>query len=223
MQIKGSEQGLFTIVETDDASRAGHPAFWHHSSKTVKTMGAVANARLKERPAKEPAAQARMLRKAGRLQLARELRHAPQRVASVLCDERMLGVSSWITLLPKEPAPGKEEALCLWLNSTPGLLLRILVANRPYLGRSRVPNEVARRLPVLDVDALTDAQRESAILVFQALGRKQLQGFAHLAEDQHRRDLDHRLFKDVLGLDIGDELDGLARSLNREPTLTVRH
>ena len=107
-------------------------------------MGVVANARLTERPDKSADAQAEMLQRAGRLQLARELGHAPQRVAAALADEAMLGVRSWITLLPRQLEPGKEEALCLWLNSTPGLLLRILCANRPYLGRSAVPHEVAR-------------------------------------------------------------------------------
>lgn len=223
MQIKHPSQGLFTIVETDDPSRAGHPAIWHHSSKSVKTMGVTANARLTERKSQDPAAQAAMLRKAGRLQLAGELGHAPQRVACVVTDEQMLGVSSWITVLPKDPAPGKEEALCLWLNSSPGLLLRILVANQPYLGRSRVPHEVARQLPVLDIDNLSDEQREAAVRTFAALRRKCLRGFAHLADDEHRRELDHRLFSEVLSLDIRDELDQLARTLNREPTLTARH
>ena len=112
-----------------------------------------ANARLTERPDKSADAQVEMLQRAGRLQLARELGHAPQRVAEALADQAMLGVRSWITLLPRQLERGKEEALCFWLNSTPGLLLRILCANRPYLGRSAVPHEVARTLPAPDIDA----------------------------------------------------------------------
>ena len=40
MQIKNPTQGLFQIVETEDATRAGHPALWHHSSKRMVTLGA---------------------------------------------------------------------------------------------------------------------------------------------------------------------------------------
>ena len=223
MQIKNPSQGLFRIVETSDPTRAGHPAFWHHKWTAVTTMGVVANARLTERPDKSADAQAEMLQRAGRLQLARELGHAPQRVAAALADEAMLGVRSWITLLPRQLEPGKEEALCLWLNSTPGLLLRILCANRPYLGRSAVPHEVARTLPVLDIDALSKDQLEAADQVFRSLGQQRLRGFAHLADDKVRRSIDHRLFRDVLGYDVGTELDGLARSLSLEPTITTRH
>ena len=223
MQIKNPSQGLFRIVETSDPTRTGHPAFWHHKRTAVTTMGVVANARLTERTDKSADAQAKMLQRAGRLQLACELRHAPQRVAAALADEAMLGVRSWITLLPRQPARGKEEALCLWLNSTPGLLLRILCANRPYLGRSAVSHETARILPALDIDALSEVQLEAAVHVFKSLGQQRLRGFAHLADDKARRSIDHRLFNDVLGYDVGAELDGLARSLSLEPTLTTRH
>ena len=83
---------------------------------------------------------------------------APQRVAAVMTDNPMLGVRSWTSVLPRNPAPGKDEALCLWLNSTFGLLLRIMHGNRPYLGRSAVPHELARTMPVLDVEALSAGQ-----------------------------------------------------------------
>ena len=60
---------------------------------------------------------------------------APQRLAAVLADRPMLGVRSWVTLALRENAPAMEKTLCLWLNSTLGLLLRILHGNSPYLGR----------------------------------------------------------------------------------------
>ena len=164
-----------------------------------------------------------MLHRAGYLQLACELGHAPQRLAAVVTCEAMLGVSSWITLTAKNPGEGKEEALCLWLNSTPGLLLRIMHANRPYLGRSRLPHELARSLPVLDVDTLAEPRREAASRLFGELKHKPLQGFAHLADDPVRRELDHRLFEEVHGYKARAELDQLAKTLNREPTLTARH
>ncbi len=79
-----------------------------------------------------------MLAQQARLQLARELGMAPQRVAPVMTDSSMLGVRSWTSVLPRKRAWGKDEVLCLWLNSTFELLLRIMHGNRPYLGRSTV-------------------------------------------------------------------------------------
>ena len=223
MQVKNPKQGLFAIEATTDQTRAGHPALWHHESRHITTLSAQANARLRERSDRDPCAQSRMLDRAGYLQLACELRHAPQRLAAVLTDERMIGIRSWITLRPKKPEKGKNEALCLWLNSSLGLLLRIVYANRPYLGRSGLPHGLARSLPVLDIDALSNTQRESAYALYHTLKHMPLLGFAHIAMDPTRRELDHRLFEEVLGCDVKEEIDQLARMLNREPTITARH
>ncbi len=223
MQVKNPMHGLFEIVETEDPTRAGSPAIWHHRSGHITTLETGANARLQARPEKDAHKQSEMLARASRLQLAGELRHAPQRLAAVLTEQAMLGVRSWITLSPKQPSAGKEEALCLWLNGTLGLLLRIVHANRPYLGRSGMPHELARKLPVLDVDRLTEDQLEAARSLFRNLRYKPLQGFADLGSDPVRRELDHRFFNEVLGYWADAELDSLADMLNREPTLTTRH
>ena len=135
----------------------------------------------------------------------------------------MLGVRSWITLTPIRNRPGEEEALCLWLNSTVGMLLRVASANRPYLGRSAMPHERAREMPVLDVTKLTQPQLDRAKEVFESIEAKSLQGFAHLAEDPVRRELDRSLAGDVLGISNRDAFDSLSKALNREPTMTARH
>ena len=223
MQIKNPGQGLFEIVETDDATRSGHPALWHHKSSRVRCLEQPANARLLPRRDREAKDQTAMLGKAGRLHLARELRHAPQRVAAAVTAEPMLGVSSWITLLPKNPRPGVEEVLCQWLNGTVGMLLRVASANRPYLGRSRTPSEVAQQMLVLDVDSLSDDQLASARKLHRELSRVELQGFAYVWDDPQRRRLDSKLWEDVLGMTMASEVDQLAKFLQQEPMMTARH
>ena len=223
MQITNPGQGLFEIVETDDETRTGHPALWHHKSSRVRCLEQSANARLLPRRDRDSAAQSAMLGKAGRLHLARELRHAPQRLAAVVTEQPMLGVRSWTTLLPKDPRPGIEEALCLWLNGTIGILLRVASANRPYLGRSALPSEVAKRMLVLDPDALTDDQLETAREVHRGFQGVELQGFAHVWDDPQRRRLDGKLWEEVLGTTMASEVDQLARSLQQEPMMTARH
>ena len=223
MQIKNPGQGLFHIVETADPTAMGHPALWHHSGRRIVTLEVTANARLRARVDRNRDDQEAMLTAAGRLQIARELRHAPQRLAAVCTPERMLGVRSWITLRPLKPADGLEETLCLWLNSTLGLLLRLIHANRPYLGRTALPHELAYRLPVLDVRQLDTEQLQAGKRMFSDLARQKLEGVASLAEDETRRELDRRLISEVLGLDESDVVERTARALALEPLLTSRH
>lgn len=243
MQIKNPQQGLFTIVETDDPLRAGIPALWHHSSSRETRLQVTANARLERRSDREQAKQDAMLAKEGRLHLAGDLRMAPQRLAAVLTDRPMLGVRSWVTLALRENAPGMEEALCLWLNSTPGLLLRILHGNSPYLGRSGVPHELIRTLPALDVRQLTPDQLAAAVRVYEDLKNLTLQGFSQIQDDPVRKEINARLCEEVLGVNgagvesLGDRIqepgseseslkelvDELTRKLALEPTLHARH
>ena len=222
MQIKNPGQGLFEIVETDDSTRAGHPALWHHKAVDMGSLEQSANARLIPRRDRDSAAQKAMLGRAGRLHLARELGHAPQRLAAVVTEERMLGVRSWTTLLPKNPRPGVEEALCLWLNGTVGMLLRLAGANRPYLGRSALPTEVARQMLVLDVNSLTVDQLAIAQKIYRELRNVELDGFARIWDDPHRRRLDRELWEEILGMHIMAEVDQLAKALQLEPSMTAR-
>ena len=110
-----------------------------------------------------------MLEQQGRLHVACDLGVAPQRLAAALTDVPMLGVRSWVTVLPRDPAPGKEQVPCLWLNSTPDPLLRIVHGNRPYLGRSGLPHELCQTLPTLDVNRLSSEQLRAAATIYEDL------------------------------------------------------
>ena len=223
MQIKNPTQGLFDIVETDDPTSI-EPAVWHHSEKRMKTLKAAANAKLRRRKDKSREEQDEMLGQASRLHIARELGHAPQRLAAIYTEEPMLGVRSWISLKMKNPRDGAEEVLCLWLNSTLGLLLRLVHANRPYLGRSGLTHELAQTLRVIDTDRLTDQQLQIGKQIFADLADNPLTGFANLTSDPVRRELDHRLMADLLALpDEANTVEQLAKTLAHEPLLTTRH
>ena len=229
MQVKNPKRGLFTIRErptgvadSEWELRAGYPALWRHQALRNKSLEARADSRLERRADRDRGEQDRMLAKGSCLHLAAELRMAPQRVAAVITDNPMLGVRSWTSVLPRNPAPGKNEALCLWLNSTLGLLLRIMHGNRPYLGRSGVPHELARTMPVLDVDRLSNNQLAAAAAIHADLKHRELQGVSALAEDLVRREINERLCREVLGIDPEIAAD-VTRMLSLEPTLHARH
>ncbi|MXW20206.1 MAG: SAM-dependent DNA methyltransferase [Gammaproteobacteria bacterium] len=243
MQVKNPKHGLFTITETNDPLRAGDPALWHYSAEREIRLEVTANARLERRADRDKEKQDAMLARKSRLHIASDLRFAPQRLAAVLTDKSMLGVRSWVTLAFHREAPGKEEALCLWLNSTPGLLLRILHGNRPYLGRSSVPHELIRTMPVLDVNLLSDEQLGAALRIFEDLKDRTLKGFSQILDDPVRQELNARLCEEVLAgaansietLDDKVQEQGvhpeslvelvqeLTQKLALEPTLHARH
>ena len=229
MQVKNPKYGLFTVRERPPAAapaewrlRAGMPALWHHKAVRNTCLAASADALLERRADRSRSDQDRMLEKSGRLHLAADLGMAPQRVAAVLTDDPMLGISSWISVIVRDPRFGTSEALCLWLNSTFGLLLRVMHGNRPYLGRSRVPHELARTMPVLDVDRLSSDQLAAATAVYADLKHRELLGFSAMAEDPVRREINERLCRDVLGIDPEIVTD-ITRMLALEPTLHARH
>lgn len=190
----------------------------------MTTLKAAANAKLRRRKGKSRAEQDKMLKQASHLQIASDLGHAPQKLAAIYTKEPMLGVRSWISLKMKNPHDGAEEVLCLWLNSTLGLLLRLVHANRPYLGRSGLPHELTQTLRAIDTNCLTDQQLQIGKQILADLADKSLAGFAKLTSDPIRRELDHRLMTDLLMLpDAANTVERLAKMLAHEPLLTTRH
>ena len=221
MQIKNPDQGLFYIVETEERLRSGIPVLWHHNSLKFTTLESKSNARLERRKDRDRTAQDRMLDRQSRLQLASEIRMASQKVAAVLTVKPMLGVRSWITVQLRSPAPGKEEALCLWLNSTLGLLFRIVHGNRPYLGRSALPHELARTLPVLDINKPSTEQLKASVAIYRQLKSKDLQSFGCIRNDPVREELNSLLFDEVL--DVGPSIVAeITDRLSLEPTIKAR-
>ena len=138
---------------------------------------------------------------------------------------------------------GKQETLCLWLNSTLGLLMRILHGNRPYPGRSSVPHELIRTMPALDVNRLSAEQLAAASEIYEDLKDKTLQGFTHIQDDPVRNELNIRLCKEVLDIDenrvetltdnirepgyeaenVEELVTELTYKLALEPTMHARH
>ena len=196
--VKGGA-GPYTIQETLEAT--GNLALWHHEAESITKLNARPNAQLLIRPGRENEA-GEVWKSSGSLHIALELRLASQRAAAVWSKRRMLGISSWNTLrLKGEYAqPNREKALALWFNSTLGILLRIVHGNRPYLGRVRLPIEVLRRLPVLDVTKLGAEECEAAGRLWNDVARRELLPYAQAHEDPVRQEIDHRMSTEVLGL-----------------------
>ena len=215
LNIRGSKQGLFAADHNPAPDRYGHPALWHHKADRITSICQAANAWLTPKPGKSRSDCLAMLRKAGRVQLALELRTTTQRVGGVLTDKAMLGIRSWVSLRAKNPRVGLEETLVLWLNSTPGLVTRILHANRPYLGRTGLVLKTAKTLPVLDIDDLPDSALEFGKKQFDLLTGR-LQPWYKMDLDPLRKEIDDAIEK-ITGYNKG--FGRVRRMLSLEPIL----
>lgn len=219
MQIKNKNQGLFLIDKNPDPLRSGYAALWHHKANEITQLSVSPNAHLTPRHDKSPSEQQKMLAKSSKLHFARELRSNTQRLAAVLTDQPLLGVRSWITLKPKSPKEGALETICLWFNSTLGLLMRLTHANRPYPGRSLITHTTIPSLKALDVSSLTKKQCNQGKKSFQQIQEKTLQPFHQMNVDKTRQEIDAVLCH-ILGLDPED-IAKIRNMLVREPLVNA--
>ena len=109
-------------------------------------------------------------------------------------------MSSWVSLLPKNDRKGSIETLCLWLNSTLGMMLRLVFSNRPYPGRSRMTNTSVKTLPVIDISKLTDSQLKRASKLYSQICSEPLMPFHLILQDSTRKAMDAGI-GDILGID----------------------
>ena len=131
-----------------------------------------------------------------------------------------LGGRVWPTLAAGSPQ--QEKALCVWLNSTLGMMAYWIESNRGQNGRGGVTVTAIPDIPVLDATKLTDTQLDAAVRIFDDLHNKTLLPANEAWRDEVRQELDERLLIEVLCLDDNsvEQLGILRRQWCSEPTVT---
>ena len=152
-----------------------------------------------------------------RLLLPHRLRLNLARVGAVMLPEETVG-SIWTPCRPHDL--GISKALCLYLNSTPGLL--VLLGQRD----NRAPSypsfslDTLRSMPVPDLNALAEPELEMLSDQFDLLQHKTLQPFPYMADDPVRAQIDDAVIQ-ALSLDP-DLVAAIRRELSREPSVNDR-
>lgn len=216
IQIKDKRQGLFSVDENVNYLRNGYPAIWKHRHTEMSSLVQSPNAWLTPKPECDEGEQKAMWIRASRFLMALELRFNTQKVAAIMTEKTVLGVRSWVSLKPLDDRPGAEETLCLWLNSTLGLLLRVMFSNRPYVGRSGLTHTSLRDFPVLNVSALDDEKLLKGSEEFKGIQNRILKPFHLLDEDGARAHIDYEICN-ILGLDLEVNIRPIAEAMAREP------
>ena len=195
-------------------SALGRRALWHHKTGITRSMLAETDVYIESRDSKEKLAD-RYWAQRSRLLLPHRLRLNLARVAAAMLPEAAVG-SLWTPCRPHDP--DNLKALCLYLNSTPGLLS--LLGGRD----NRAPSypsfslDTLRSMPVPDLTSLTEAEREILSGWFDWLQHESLQPFPSMADDPVRAQIDDAVIQ-ALGLD-SDWVATVRRELSREPSIT---
>ncbi len=195
---------------------SGRRALWHHKADITQSMAAETDVYIEPKESKRHLAD-NYWEQRSLLLLPQRMRLNVARVAAVMLPERALG-SIWNPCRPHNPDIAK--ALCLYMNSTPGLLS--LLGERD----NRVPSypsfslDTLRSVPVPDFAALGEAEVGLMGSWFDWLQREPLQPFPLMAEDPVRRQIDDAVVQ-ALGLDA-EWVARVRRELAREPSVTGR-
>ena len=164
-----------------------------------------------------------MLAQRGDLFISRTLRMTSQALAAARTNAPMMGGSAWTALVSDDE--GVKAALAIWLNATPGLVLRTCYAQTPQPGRARMQVKALAGFPVPDFAAATAAGERARSVARERLAELaalELRPIAYASVDENRKRIDAAALE-MVGLDGVPEaaraLDFLRAVWCREPTV----
>ena len=197
-------------THSDMPTQSGRRALWHHRT-------------LRSRCEQRPTSTSNRKNQNATLQIAigsqmllpHRLRLNLARVVAVMLPEQAVG-SIWTPCRPHDPDTAK--ALCLYLNSTPGLLSLLGARDNRVPSYPSFSLDTLRSLPVPNFAALGAAERDLLSSWFGWLQNETLESFPRMHEDPVRQQIDDAVTQ-ALDLD-SDWVATMRRELEREPSVT---
>ena len=216
------DRGAFTFDPVDDDIPT-YPALWAASAKTQRRL-TVAPTHAGRPVNGDGDDQARaMLAQRGDLFISRTLRMTSQALAAARTEQPMIGGRAWTALISDNEAV--KAALAIWLNSTPGLVLRTCYAQTTQPGRATMQIKALAGFPVPDFGAATAAGERARSVARERLAELsalELRPIACASEDGNRKRIDE-VALEMVGLsdepDAARALDFLRAIWCREPAV----
>ena len=195
---------------------SGRQALWEHNSTTVNTLAQVAVDHIEPKAQKTKMAN-RYWNERSRLLIGERIRLNTMRLMAVHTDIKTIG-SAWVTLRPHSDGINAELALCVYLNSSIGVLARLgHRSNRvPSYPRFALPDISAT--PVPNFPALGDDARDALADAYETLKNETLLPFPQMNNDPIRKRLDDAV-TNALNLDP-EWVAQIRRALSEEPSIT---
>ena len=197
-------------------TESGRRALYFHKTEITQSMLAETDVYIEPIPSKRHLAD-RYWEQRADLLLPTRFRLNRTRVAAVMLPELALG-SSWTPCRPHDADIAK--ALCLYLNSTPGILTLLGGRDNKVPSYPSFSLDTLRSLPVPDFAAMEPTSRDSLSSWFDWLQREELLPLPLMHEDRVRQQIDDAV-TNALGLDP-EWVASVRRELAREPSVMDR-
>ena len=201
-------------THADMPTTSGRRALWYHKTDVTQSMLAETDVYIEPKPSLRHLADSYWEQRS-QLLLPQRLRLNLARVSAVMLPERAVG-SIWMPCRPHDPSIAK--ALCLYLNSTPGLLSLLGARDNRVPSYPSFSLDTLRSLLVPNFAALGAAEHDLLSSWFDWLQNEILQPFPRMHEDSVRQRIDDAVIK-ALGLDP-EWVATMRRELAREPSVT---
>ena len=192
----------------------GRRALWYHKTEVTQAMAAKPDVYIEPKADKLNLADNYWAQRSNML-LPSQLWLPLARVASVMLPEPVVS-SRWIPCRPHEPSIAK--ALCLYLNSTVGLLGILGDRDNRKPSYPSFSLDTLRSMPVPELTTLGSMEMEKLTQLFDRLRHKTLQPFPLLEDDEVRLQIDHAVIQ-ALKLDP-EWVATIRRELALEPSIT---
>ena len=208
-----------------DGYQATHecPMLWNHNKmgqNLQSKMLTKPDSHGEVRPNRDEAAEQMWNGSAAHLHINRDFQFNANATAAAFTDAASLGGRAWPTLAGGSLQ--QEKALCVWINSTLGMISHWMESNRNQDGRGGLTVTAIPDLPVLDVTSLAGDQLDAAVEIFDDMQERTMLPTNKAWRYPVRQELDRRLLNEVLGLDekAVKQLGILRRQWCSEPTVT---
>ena len=203
-------------THSDMPTQSGRRALWYHKTDVTRSMRAETDVYIEPKPFSRERRLADIYwEQRSQMLLPTQLWLPLARVATVMLPESAVG-SRWVPCRPNEPEITK--AMCLYLNSTIGLLALLGGRDNRKPSYPSFSLDTLRSLPVPNFAALGPAQRDLLNGWFDWLQNDTLLPFPRMHEDPARRQMDE-VVTTALGLDP-EWVATIRRELAREPSIT---
>ena len=193
-------------------------ALWHHKTDVTKKMAAKTDTYIVPKPNHVKQA-AGLWSKRGGLMLVTRARLNTVKTFSVRLSQRALG-SAWVPCKPNSGDENVEKAICVYLNSTIGVLAMLGDRSIKVPSYSQFSMDDLRRIPVPDFATMDKAQLGELAAAYDEHCESVLLPLPRMNECQTRQALDAAVIA-ALGIDA-EIVATIRRELVREPSITGR-
>ena len=216
-ELGGQGRSVPTAYSRSDVpTQSGRRALWYHKTDVTQSMRAYTDSFIEPKPSQRKMAE-KYWAERSRLLVPEKLRLPLTRVVAVMLDSPAIG-SRWVTCQPYDGDDATSSALCVYLNSTAGLLA--LLGGRD----NRVPEYPQFSIDTLSRVSVPYLSHHSELLpkalaaVFERLKDETLLPLPEMDRDPARRALDEAVI-DAWDLDP-EWVAEIRRALSEEPSIT---